>query len=100
MHQILLSGYFREETTADDVGRGLSREGPSGSCLVILLLLRLLSLPVKIHKSDQPTCPQAKQLRLWLNREEEIKDLKRHLFISLPDSLMNNFMFAKAHFEI
>lgn len=31
---------------------------------------------------------------------QEILDVKRHLFILLPDSLMNNFMFAKAHVEI
>lgn len=31
---------------------------------------------------------------------QEILDAKRHLFILLPDGLMNNFMFAKAHFEI
>ena len=33
-HQILLSLYFREELQQRRWGRGLSREGPTGSCLV------------------------------------------------------------------
>ena len=35
MHQILLSPYFREELQQRKGQRGVSREGPMGSCLVI-----------------------------------------------------------------
>ena len=43
MHQILLSGYFREELQQRIWGRCLSREDPIGSCSVIVLLERICS---------------------------------------------------------
>ena len=36
LHQILLSWYLREELKRRTWGRGLSKEGPMGSCWVIV----------------------------------------------------------------